>query len=199
MPEDIKNYKKMGFKIKGLWLSGSVNKSLNELKKISNKNHLAGNFEHMNYDRDMNKVVRLIVDAHNKCDTSIVKFNTRARVKKMKGHLKEMSKQQSIFVYKVNNKIVGTIGYLQNKEVLGTALIGFIAVDPKLQGHGISKTLYKKAFEDMKSKKIKFYTGVSSTDKVVGMSQKMKRDVAFAVMWREAQSKPLLKLADRVF
>lgn len=187
LPENIKNYKKLGFKIKGFWLSGNVNKSLKRLNEISKNNPLDGDFEEMNYDRDMNKVVRLIVDAHNKCETSIVKFNTPDRLKKMKGHLQEMSEQRSIFLYKVNNKIVGAIGYLKNKDVPGTALVGFIAVTPKLQGLGISKNLYKKAFEDMKSKKIKFFTGISSTDKVVGLSQRMKRDVAFAVMWRESE------------
>lgn len=94
--------------------------------------------------------------------------------KKIRGLFEYLIKgKRKIIVAKENSEIIGLIAPSINDFNIGHIMT--ISVHPKEQKRGVSKLLYYEAMKYLKKKKIKVYTGVTTTAEVLGLAKRMKR------------------------
>jgi len=119
------------------------------------------------------------VSAHRNDQSSRIRSYSLQMYKEMMGHYKKMCKIGSAFVALDEKKVVGSIGTYPDKTL---ALLGTVVVDPKYQGCGVAKSLYRSALLDLKKRKNWYYKGYTTTDKVLSLGEKMKRKISFVIL-----------------
>lgn len=152
---------------------GKPRDALNYLKDHKVPNDIT--IRKVDFKRDAKAIMSLEVKAHKADKSSRIKvFNKKFR-DELTEHHQNMDKIGSSFVALKNNKIVGVIGTYPQKPI---ALMATISIDPKYQGQGISKSLYKAALEDLKSRRCPFYKGMTTTKNVLSQMERMGRKVS---------------------
>ena len=164
--------KKMNFKVSSWEYIGSVENGLTYLEKNKDTHPIRP----MSYKKDIKRVMEIEVIAHKKDKSSRIKSHSPKKINEMKKHYKKMCETKSAFVVENKKNVIGAIGTYPNKTL---ALLGTIVVDPKHQGKGVAKSLYKAALNDLKTRKSKYYKGYTTTDKVFSLGKKMKRKPSF--------------------
>ena len=164
--------KNIGFHIDITQLVGFIGDSLYYLEKSCIDSDITICLA--NYNKDIKRIIEIEIGAHNSDSTSMVSFkkNRESIIKDTKKHYYEMSKQRSLFVAKKGKKVIGAAGTFYNSYL---SIVAGISVDPKYQGNGIGKLLYKKMLEDLKDRGALYYKGFTSTEKVFHLAKKMKR------------------------
>ena len=129
----------------------------------------------VNFKNDGKDIMALEIKAHKSDKSSRINiFNKKFR-DELTEHHQNMDKIGSSFVAVKNKKVVGVIGTYPQKPI---ALLATISIDPKFQGQGISKALYKAALEDLRSRRCPFYKGMTTTENVLSQMERMGRKVS---------------------
>lgn len=161
-----KDFLRMNAVNKGIRLIASVHESLNELN-FSN---------HEVFIRDANKkdliqTIPLEFKAHRTSQSSMIRHMKKVQVERFHKHLLKTNKKFLVAI--INDIVVGHIAVSVNAFNVGHIMT--IAVSPEYQGQGISKYLYYELLKYLKSKRVRIYSGVSTTDEVIGLAKKLKR------------------------
>ena len=121
--------------------------------------------------RDIRELVNLEYQAHKQSSTSRCGIMPK---KNFEGFYKFVLKSnRQCIVLKENNVIIGSIVFGING--FGIAHVMSIAVHPDHQKRGVSKMLYHKMLKELKRRRVKCYSGVSTTTEVLGLAKKLNR------------------------
>lgn len=171
----FKQLLKLGALNKGSHLFGTVKSSLNYLRA---------------YDYDPSIVIRdfraidLEEATHVEYQAQKTSDSTRCDSlsrKDIKAFLNSMlQKRQKVLLALEDEKVIGLIA--TNINEMNIAHIMAISVLPSEQGRGLSKLLYFEALKFLKSKKVKVYSGVSTTKEVLKLAHAMDRSARYAYL-----------------
>ena len=99
--------------------------------------------------------------------------------KGMRRFYAHMFKNKTCIVAKESKKIAGSICFfIDKKNQYGLVASIFVARD--FQGMGVSKILYLKLLEEFFKRKLQYYIGSSTTQRVLFLSEKMRRKEFFS-------------------
>ncbi len=167
-------------------LVGKTTESLNNLKSVDFKK---SEFKISKLEKkDINKLIDLDLAAHISDKTSRMRgpfMRPDAKNKMMKPFYNALLTKGTCYVAKIGNRPVGDIGLFVDKENKW-GLIACIFVANDFKNKGISKLLYKKAFEDFKKRKLNYYIGSTTTKGVLASAKTIGR--------RESKSSFLVKI-----
>ncbi len=91
-----------------------------------------------------------------------------------------LNKLGNCFVLKKNRKIIGGISFfIDEKKKRG--LVASVFVTNEHKGKGYSKVLYKALLEEFARRKLPFYLGSSTTERVLSLSEKLGRVESISV------------------
>lgn len=155
-------------------LLGNTKEGLSILKKEKRKDHDIR--ISLLQKKDINKLIALDLESHLKDKTSRMhKIFKRPDAKKgMRKFYLGLLKNKSFLVAKVNNQLAGDIGFFfDKKRKLG--LIAAIFVAHKFQGQGVSKALYQRVLEEFNQRKLPYYLGATTTDRVLSTAKTIGR------------------------
>lgn len=154
-------------------LMGSPKMSLQTLKKQSLPEGMV--VRPVDYHRDIKRIMSIEVGAHHADPTSRMQRMSPSFKNELKQHHKSMAEQGSSFVLEKERELLGVIGTYPRKPI---ALLATISIDPKYQGLGLSRYLYRAALKDLVRRKCPLYKGMTSTKNVMLSAQRMGRQVA---------------------
>jgi len=176
----IKVYNELGFSFTGNTYLGQVRDAL---KYYSNKNLLyhEGIILRAGIKNDLTEILALAKICHKADKTSRMNNDISSFLKVISNFYKNSIKDKSLFLITNKTGIIGYIMVVLNKD--SNTLIGDIGVHPNYWGNGFANILYNKAFQFMKSKKIKTYLGTTSTKSVMNLSKKLNRKSFLSVYY----------------
>ncbi|MBF0298156.1 MAG: GNAT family N-acetyltransferase [Oligoflexia bacterium] len=155
---------------------GNVDKGLEILKSTAKKLPEGFSIKLMNYRRDIDKVLSVDKISQKREESSVATTYTAYHRDEMRKYFLQMCKSKSSFSLYYHNKIIGVAAILYNFKYKRVGHIGTIAIIPQYQGRGLSYNLYQTMLNDMKMRKVKMYTGHTTTHKVLKISKRLKRE-----------------------
>ena len=176
----IQLYNELSFSFTGNTYLGQVRDAL---KYYSNKNLFCpeGVIIRTGTKSDLTEIFKLAKICHSADKTSRMNKDISSFLKVISGFYKNSIKDKSLFLITNKTGIIGYIMVVLNKD--SNTLIGDIGVHPNYWGNGFANILYNKAFQFMKSKKIKTYLGTTSTKSVMNLSKKLNRKSFLSVYY----------------
>ena len=176
----IQLYNELSFSFTGNTYLGQVRDAL---KYYSNKNLLypEGIILRAGIKNDLTEILELAKICHSADKTSRMNNDISSFLKVISNFYKNSIKDKSLFLITNKTGIIGYIMVVLNKD--SNTLIGDIGVHPNYWGNGFANILYNKAFQFMKSKKIKTYLGTTSTKSVMNLSKKLNRKSFLSVYY----------------
>ena len=176
----IQFYNELGFSFTGNTYLGQVRDAL---KYYSNKNLFSpkGVLIRTGTKADLTEILKLAKICHSADKTSRMNNDISSFLKVISGFYKNSIRDKSLFLITNKKEIIGYIMIVLNKD--SNTLIGDIGVHPNYWGNGFANILYNKAFQFMKSKKIKTYLGTTSTKSVMNLSKKLNRKSFLSVYY----------------
>lgn len=131
----------------------------------------------MNFEQDIDQVVALEKSVHAADESSRVNFDTDAAVQGMKGYYKRIASAGSAFVLGAEEKIVGLVGFMPDKEHSDSVHISSIALSLALQGKGLFFSLILNALELSAYASFPRLTGVTTTTRLLQAAKKYNAKV----------------------
>jgi len=172
----IKYFKNLGFVIKSTKLKAQTSDSYLAISKMCLKPlPVYYSIDHMEYDKDIDAVMKIELRSHRNEPTSIVHNLPRKEFESFRYFLKELSLKKTVFVLKFNEKTIGVIAHNIRKNVSRNSTVTTVSIDPKFKGSGLSKYLYKTLVMDLKKKNVDEYYGYSSTKQVLRFAKILQR------------------------
>lgn len=158
---------KKGAITRGLHLYGKTNRYHRGRKQLEFKDAT---------QRDLPRLANLeyLAHQHDKTSRCFNRLNEKEYLLFYKDLLK--NKHKVFFAFKEDD-LIGVLAYRVNS--LNTAHIMTIAIHPSFQGQGFSEDLYLEFFRRLKTDKVKVYSGVTTTRRVLQKAKKMGREVCY--------------------
>lgn len=166
---------KFGFEIEEFELVGETVDSLKSLKAAVKEDQ--GDYT-VSYakEEEIEMILEVLKRAHQQEESSLQNFETEESIEAMRGYYKQMCDDNAVHVLKKQEEIIGEISLMPKLEKK-TGLIASISIDPDHQGKKLSYLLYMEALQELRRRRVPYFTGYSSTEKVLKISEKLNRKI----------------------
>lgn len=167
-------FRNIGFMYYASVLTGNVNESINKLEKYFDRYSLQLDdfeFKEMDYNIDIDSIMKLMIKIHDLNRTSLVKFDSREKIEIMKEHFKCMVESESCWKLTYYNKVIGIIGFVKTDYCPGGVAIDSICIEPEFQKRGLSKFLFYKIVKEMRKRGIDTYVACTATSELISSAK----------------------------
>ena len=171
-PYHVEKLKKAGFEVDSILLKGKISESLKVIQKKSIE--LQDGFDiRVPTPKDFQAILKVEIKAHMKEATSIASKFGKKEKDLFSGFYPTLTKEKSLFViYDDKNRPIAHAAWIIRNKM---GHVGLLAFSPDYHGQGLAYILYETLFKGMRKKRFSFYTGLTSTSKVLGFAKKIKR------------------------
>ncbi len=121
----------------------------------------------MDYDRDIDDIVKLERSVHSADPSSRVNFETEQAVCGMKNYYRKTCEEQGVYLLRHNAKIRGVIGFKPDKERTEAVHISSVSIDLGFQGRGLFFPFLFESLRQSRFAESKVITGVTTTARLI--------------------------------